>query len=336
MKEIPLTQGKTAFVDDEDFDFLSAYKWHALPHGRTWYARRNIRVNGKQTPKYLHQFLCPGNKEVDHRDGDGLNCQKKNLRPATRAQQSANRDKFQNCSSKFKGVYWNKQTQCWRASIRVAGKLRCLGLYVVETEAGLAYDSAALKSFGDFAKLNFPKYPHVLRGTRAYMIGAMQYKNGQGWRQEVESKLRVLGMVLFNPYRKPFLHDIPEDEKARERLLGMMSIGNYDRVAEWMKEIRNHDLRLVDISDFLIAYIDPRIVSYGTQEELTIAIREKKPVFVIVEGGKKNTPLWLMAMLPHKYIYDSVDDVIDTIKQIDSGQIELPSDHWKLLKPELR
>lgn len=187
---------------------------------------------------------------------------------------------------------------------------------------------------------SFVYYPsmsdHFLRGTRCYLIGHMQYSDGQSWRDKVKKELYATGIKFFDPYHKPFLHDIPEDSQARERLLGMMAIGNYNRVAEWMKEIRSHDLRLCDICDFFIAHIQPEIASWGSAEEITTIIRQKKPLFLSVAGGKKNTPLWLMGMLPHKYIYDSVDDVIETIKRIDRKQIELPSDHWKLLKPELR
>jgi nucleoside 2-deoxyribosyltransferase len=105
-----------------------------------------------------------------------------------------------------------------------------------------------------------------------------------------------------------------------------------------MKEVRRFDLRLVDISDWIICVISTKVPSWGTAEELSLAVKQEKPVFVIIDDavGKKNTPLWIMSMVDHKYIYDSVDDAIKTIKSIDDGVVKLNSNKWKLLLPAMR
>lgn len=178
---------------------------------------------------------------------------------------------------------------------------------------------------------------HFLKNTRCYLIGHMEnVVDGESWREQVQRKLKRTGIKFYNPYVKPFLHDITEDTAARERLSYLMHNERFDEVAEWMKSIRNHDLRLCDICDFFIAHIQPKIASWGSAEEITTIIRQKKPLFLSVEGGKRCTPFWLMAIMPHKYIYDSVDAIIDTVKSIDQQKIQLSSDRWKLLKPELR
>lgn len=178
---------------------------------------------------------------------------------------------------------------------------------------------------------------HFLAGTRCYLIGHMEnVADGESWRKRVQKQLKHTGIKFFDPYVKPFMHNMPEDSNARERLNCLMAAGQYDQVAEWMKGIRNHDLRLCDICDFFIAHIQPKVASWGSAEEITTIIRQKKPLFLSVEGGKKATPLWLMAIMPHKYIYDSVWDIVDTVNAIDQRKIELSSDRWKLLKPELR
>src|SRR6185436_16100033 len=161
-------------------------------------------------------------------------------------------------------------------------------------------------------------------------------KDGQAWREQVTDRLRSRGIRFFSPYKKPFLQDIPEDNNARQELKTWMERGNFDKVAERMKQIRAYDLRLVDVSDFLIASIDPQTMSWGTAEEITTAIREKKPLFLHVEGGKKNTPLWLLGMFPHRHIYDSIEEIISKIESIDSGACELSSDRWKLLTMDVR
>ena len=180
------------------------------------------------------------------------------------------------------------------------------------------------------------KQSHILYGTRCYLIGHMQYTNGRSWREIVKKKLSKRGIRFFDPYYKPFMHDIPEDEEARIDLNGWMETGQYDLVQSRMWDVRGYDLRLCDVCDFFIAHIVPNVASWGSAEEITTVIREKKPLFLSVEGGKKKTPLWLMGAIPHKYIYDKIEDVIDMVSHIDAGYVKLNSERWKLLKPEYR
>jgi len=164
----------------------------------------------------------------------------------------------------------------------------------------------------------------------------MQYQDGRGWRELVKKELDGRGITFFDPYHKPFVHDVPEDETAREELKRWMETEQYDLVQQRMWEVRGYDLRLCDICDFFIANINPQVASWGSAEEITTVIREKKPLFLSIEGGKKKTPLWLMGKIPHKYIYNNIEEVIQTVKYIDEGVIKMSSDRWKLLKPELR
>jgi hypothetical protein len=164
----------------------------------------------------------------------------------------------------------------------------------------------------------------------------MQYHNGRPWREVVKKKLKSCGITFFDPYYKPFVHDVPEDEHIREELTQWMEAGQYDLVQQRMWEVRGYDLRLCDICDFFIAHLVPEVASWGSAEEITTIVREKKPIFLSIEGGKSKTPLWLMGVLPHKYIYNNIDDVIEMVKHIDNGFVKTNSDRWKLLKPELR
>lgn len=181
-----------------------------------------------------------------------------------------------------------------------------------------------------------PVKQNILYRARCYLIGHMQYIDGQGWRDEVKAALSGRSISFFDPYHKPFIHDIPEDNTARGELKRWMETEQYDLVQQRMWEVRGYDLRLCDICDFFIAHINPEVASWGSAEEITTVIREKKPLFLSVEGGKKKCPLWLMGKVPHKYIYNNVQEVIETVKYIDDGIIKMSSDRWKLLKPELR
>lgn len=151
MKEIPLTQGKVALVDDADFEHLSKFKWCAVEDNRTWYARTFVL----QRPISMHRVLLPGIKLIDHEDGNGLNNQRHNLRPCLGYQNQGNRKKqLKKTSSKFKGVHWNKHAKRWRTQIKHEGKQIYLGYFSTEEDAARRYNQAAIEKFGNFAKIN--------------------------------------------------------------------------------------------------------------------------------------------------------------------------------------
>ncbi len=157
MKTISLTQGKVALVDDKNFDRLNLHKWCAAKYRRggrdIFYAVRQA----KGATVYMHrEIIGCDSPMVDHKDSDGLNNQEHNLRAATRANNSSNSRKRPGCASQFKGVYWRKDRECWKAAIRKGTQFFFLGLYDDETEAAHAYDTAAIRHFGEFACLNFP------------------------------------------------------------------------------------------------------------------------------------------------------------------------------------
>lgn len=177
---------------------------------------------------------------------------------------------------------------------------------------------------------------NLLYKTKTYLVGHMQYLSGRDWRQEVTEKLSDLNITCFNPYEKPFIKDVEEDEASRIEMETWMKTKQYDRVAEKMKTVRSYDLNLVDRSDFIIAHLVPEVASWGSAEEITLSVRCKKPIFISMEGGKAKTPLWMLGMLPHKYIYDSIDEIIETIHDIDSEKIPIDSDRWRLLRHQYR
>lgn len=185
-------------------------------------------------------------------------------------------------------------------------------------------------------KKKFVKEDNLLQKTKTYLVGHMQYVNGRDWRKEASKRLEKLGVTVFNPYDKPFLKDVDEDEAVRKEMLEMMDKGYYDEATKRMRTVRSYDLNLVDRSDFIIAHLIPDVASWGSAEEIVTAVRMKKPIFVSMEGGKKKTPLWMLAMFPHKYIYDSMEEVLDMIEMIDQGNKEIDSDRWRLLKKEYR
>jgi hypothetical protein len=148
MKLIELTQGKHAQVDDEDFERVNKYNWHAhCGRGNKWYARSKLGGELKDAT-YLHVFIMDADDEIDHRDGDGLNCQKFNMRPATHSQNLCNRPTTS--STGYRGV---QQLPSGRFSARL--KQVYIGTFISAEEAARAVDAHAKESYGEFATLNF-------------------------------------------------------------------------------------------------------------------------------------------------------------------------------------
>lgn len=154
MKAIILTQGKMALVDEADFGFLLQYQWHAAQVTKgIWYATRKFRKGGKVFTEYMHALLAKTMHlpAVDHRDGDGLNNQRSNLRPATSAQNAQNRRKRRDARCSRKGITLRKSGK-FEAQIKIAGRSVYLGLFDDEESAAAAYTDAAADAFGEFAK----------------------------------------------------------------------------------------------------------------------------------------------------------------------------------------
>ena len=155
MKQVPLTQGYVALVDDADYGaVMAAGPWHASKAPHTVYVRRNVsRPDGSRTALLLHTFLT-GWSRVDHVNLDGLDNTRANLRLATSSQNLANMRPHADNTSGFKGVGWSKQKRRWYAQIQVNGLRRHLGYYDNVKDAARAYDLAALASWAEFARPN--------------------------------------------------------------------------------------------------------------------------------------------------------------------------------------
>lgn len=161
---IKLSKGMFAEIDDDDAAIVLAHIWHALPSQHdeeilTWYAVTNISNDaGGYNSLSMHRLLInpPKGFQVDHKDRNGLNNKRNNLRLATCAQNSQNKRKRKNSASLYKGVWFYVKYNTWRALIRIKNKLKIIGRFNTEEEAARAYDYEALKHFGEFARLNFP------------------------------------------------------------------------------------------------------------------------------------------------------------------------------------
>lgn len=156
MKKIPLSQGKYAIVDDEDFEYLNQWKWYY----NKGYACRNVNkglINGtkKIIVEAMHRRILgiQDSREIDHIDCDKLNNQRSNLRYCSSQENKWNRPRFKNNTSGYKGVFWHKRVNKFMAAICINYKLKHIGYFDTAEEAAIAYKKEAEKNHGDFFRL---------------------------------------------------------------------------------------------------------------------------------------------------------------------------------------
>jgi hypothetical protein len=149
-----------AVIDESDAELILVHKWWARRSFNTWYAC--ARIGGDDGVRRLidmHRLIMgkPPATMVDHRDGDGLNNRRSNLRLCTPSQNQQNRRRDARNTSGYRGVTYHKQVGKWQAQLMHEGRMHYLGVFCDPRDAALAYDAMAIERFGDFANLNFPE-----------------------------------------------------------------------------------------------------------------------------------------------------------------------------------
>ena len=160
---IPLTRDKVAIIDADSLPIIAGYRWYAAKpkahHGnrRTWYAQAIARVDGKSTTVLMHRLIIGAEKgeKVDHKNGNGLDNRRDNLRLATSSQNTANTPPPATNTSGYKGVHFHRRNKTWEASVVFEGARRHLGKFESPEDAARAYDAAAIEIWGEYAWTNF-------------------------------------------------------------------------------------------------------------------------------------------------------------------------------------
>lgn len=213
MKEIPLTQGKVAIVDNRDYPKLARHKWCAGRYGDNFYA---LRDNGRVVGMHRVILKAPAGPEVDHRNHNGLDNRRSNLRLCTRSQNSFNRAPRAHSTSQYKGVCWLKTRSKWQVSISVNSRFRYLGIFRHEVIAAKRYDEAAKAAAGEFAWLNFPyrltrrNIYRWLMATAGKVFSVTFIKRTTGEEKTLAARVGVCrnqkgGSLPFNPRKKKLI-----------------------------------------------------------------------------------------------------------------------------------
>ena len=197
-KIIPLTQGRAAIVDDRDYDRVSKFKWYAHFIDAHWYASRNTpRDAPGPRIERMHRSIIsvPAGLVADHRNGDGLDNRRANLRIATRQQNGWNHAKSQRGSSRFIGV--SREGAGWRAKISCGRRGIQIGYFAQEIDAAIAYDAKCRELRGEFARLNFrlvvrrSRLCQILTGTRGQFFSACFMKRTDGLERVIRCRTGV-------------------------------------------------------------------------------------------------------------------------------------------------
>ena len=158
MRKIYLTKGKFAIVDNEDYEWLSQWKWfaHRQRTGNFYAARKGAYESGKQATIYMHREILKPKRGLvcDHINHAGLDNRRENLRVCSGTENRRNRTAQKNNTSGFKGVSWDKDANKWKAIVGLNGKLIHVGRFSDLKDAAFAYNEAAKRLFGRFAHLN--------------------------------------------------------------------------------------------------------------------------------------------------------------------------------------
>lgn len=177
-----------------------------------------------------------------------------------------------------------------------------------------------------------------LDGACGYLSGPMEFvaDHGVEWRRKFIKLVSMAGLKvdLIDPTDKPGGIDVKIGEnKAYQESLQKQ--GRWNELREYVKAYRRYDLRFVDISDFLVVVVDPRVPQWGTANEVYTAEQQHKPMFFICDGGLANLPRWLFDVVDldnpiknkRQNVFGSVEEVVQELKNLDIGAVPM-SNEW--------
>lgn len=162
----------------------------------------------------------------------------------------------------------------------------------------------------------------MLYELRCYLIGPIDKcpNGGVEWRRMIGEYLRSYGVIPLDPTNKPITGYDEKEELIKYRKQ-LKEQNRFDELARLVKPIRAVDLRMCDVCDFCIVYLNLDIPMCGTWEEIFWCNRMKKPCLVVCEQGKNNIPDWLFGTIPHRYMFSSFNELKEYLGKVHEGKM---------------
>lgn len=177
----------------------------------------------------------------------------------------------------------------------------------------------------------------VLWKTKCYLLGNLQDISAEeaiSWRNYFQDEVKDMGIVCLNPLEKVFRNFNKEGKDFQKRMFDLLEIGDLETVHQEMKAVRRRDLAQIDFSNFLVGVLNTEARTYGVIEELSLAERSQKPIFLTIKPSIKAIPLWVAGMIKPSCIYSSLNNIIAELELINSGKKEISNDNWRIFEEE--
>jgi nucleoside 2-deoxyribosyltransferase len=175
------------------------------------------------------------------------------------------------------------------------------------------------------------KRMNKLQGMRVYLAGPIDdaSDDGVGWRLDLKPWLEERGIFVLDPCDKPIAYSAyKEIEGEKQKMMELKRSGRFYELAQQMRDIVHVDLRMVDVSDVVIVYLNTNVSMCGTYHELINALQPRKPTLVVIEGAKKEAPNWLFGIMNFNFMFDDFDALKLFLQQIDEEIIAADLSRW--------
>ena len=170
-----------------------------------------------------------------------------------------------------------------------------------------------------------------LNNHRVYLAGPIDHveDDGTGWRRKITPYLKKMGLTILDPTDKPTSQcKWNEVGEEKEHIQKLVDLKRWDELNRMAKEIVLVDLRMVEVSDFMICYVDKDVHLCGTYDELFEALRRRKPTLIVHKGGKKDMSMWLRGKVNHNFVFESWDELYAYLEALHDGVVEPDYTRW--------
>ncbi len=170
-----------------------------------------------------------------------------------------------------------------------------------------------------------------LNNHRVYLAGPIDHADDDGvaWRQKLSPYLKKMGLTILDPTDKPVSQCRYNEVGAeKDHIQKLKKLKRWDELRNLAKEIVLVDLRMVEVSDFMIAYVDKDIHLCGTYDEIFESLRRRKPTLIVHKGGKAEMSMWLRGKMNHNFIFESFDELYEYLEALHDGTVEPDYTRW--------